>query len=367
MKLLFNTTLNPNKSMATQICIYELSSLFKEKGYSVSLNDWENYDLYDVVIFMPYDAEITKAKKINPKIIVGIADPKLSNEKQKIVAKEADFLMVSSIEQYDKFLKYNNNVFIYYMFPNVKIENKQHIKKDKLILGYHGNKVHLHCAYPHLPKALDMLALEYDIEFWAIYNIDLLGKWEYGLPRNLKVKHIQWSEDIYEEVFKDIDIGVIPNLIPNNFKDKFSLVKKLFLYDKEDYFMRYKYSSNPGRQYIFAMKHIPMVSEMYPSSSQFLFHGESGELVSSAEGWYTSIEKLIISEELRNKYAQKAYISFEAHSNKNMIIENLIIFISKINIDKKKINIYTKKDNYMSIIFLIKDNIYRVKKKLGLK
>ena len=366
MKFLFNSTLDPNKSMATQICIYELSNLLHKKGYTVGLNDWKNYDLYDVVIFMPYDAKISEARKANPSILVGIADPKLSNEKQKIVAREADFLMVSSIEQRDKFLEYNSNVFIYYMFPNIIIEKKEHVKKKKLVLGYHGNKVHLHCASPHLMDALDKLSEKYNLEFWVIYNIELLGKWEYGLPKNIKVRHIQWSENIYDTIFKDVDIGIVPNLIPNNFKNNLSFVNRLFMNDKEDYFIRYKYSSNPGRQYIFAMKHIPMVSEMYPSSSQFLFHGTSGELVSSAYGWYNSIEKLIKFENIRNEYAGKAYESFMQYGNKDIVIEQLLDFINKIDLESKKVVFNHKKNNYKSLFFLFKDYMHRLKRKLGI-
>ena len=244
MNFLFNTTQDPKKSMATKICMEELPQILIDKKFNVTKNDWENYDKYDVVIFIPYDADIKNAKLKNKNIKVGIADPKLTNSKEKNIAIEADFLLVSSIEQYDKFLKYNNNIYIYYMFPEVNLNLKKHIEKKKIILGYHGNKVHLHCSYPHLTIALDNLAEIYDIELWVIYNIETLGIWTYGVPKNIKVKHIQWSETIYDEVFDKIDIGIVPNFINNDFKDSFFSNKKLFLKDKEDYILQYKYSSN---------------------------------------------------------------------------------------------------------------------------
>jgi hypothetical protein len=71
--------------------------------------------------------------------------------------KIADLLIVSSIEQKEYLLKYNKNTFIYYMFKDVPNIIKEHTDKDKIIIGYHGNKQHL-SAMGDVSWALDELA-----------------------------------------------------------------------------------------------------------------------------------------------------------------------------------------------------------------
>ena len=97
------------------ICIEKLSRTLQEMGYIAAKNDFNNYKNYDVAIFMSPDAEVDIARTQNPKILVGIADPKLSSPKLIEDAIKADFLMVSSLEQRDIFLKYDPNIFIFYM------------------------------------------------------------------------------------------------------------------------------------------------------------------------------------------------------------------------------------------------------------
>jgi hypothetical protein len=365
MRILFNTKIKPLDSMAAKICIEELSEELTSQGFDVTLNDWDNYQDYDVCIFMPYDSDIAAARVQNSNIKIGIVDPKLTNSREVAATESADFLLVSSVEQYDIFLKYSKYIFIYYMFSKQAHRLKRHQYKEKIILGYHGNKIHLNCSYPYLTIALDNLAQHYDIELWAIYNIDHLGKWTHGVPSCVKVKHIQWTDTIYEEIFSEIDIGIVPNFIDNNFKDYWFYPKKLSLQSSNDYIVRYKYSSNPGRQYIYAINGIPIVSDMYPSSSQFLFHMQSGELVASSEGWYSSIERLILSHDLRNKYAMEAYKIFNSHSDTKRV-KNLIEFISSIPVGEKKIQLkqYSFYNLHMSTL---KEFAAKIKRKIRTK
>jgi hypothetical protein len=92
------------------------------KGIKVARND-RDYTKYDTAIFMSPDSEVKYAKSINPKIKCIIFDPKTNNLED---VRLADELIVSSIEQREFFLKYNQNIKIYYMFPD--IPKKQVVK-----------------------------------------------------------------------------------------------------------------------------------------------------------------------------------------------------------------------------------------------
>jgi len=269
----------------------------------------------NMILFVATDSDVRRAKKENPNILTVIIDPKSGLRSMRREAKCADFLFVTSMEQRDFFLKYNKNVDIYLNFADIKEMPKTHLKKHKIIIGYHGNKVHLNCM-AGLSKALDDLSDKYNIEFWAIYNIKKLGKWRINMsskwrinmPKKCPVKHIQWSGDSYYKYLSQSDIGVIPAATSINTATGKVLVRFLtsFLinwprYDKHDYLIRFKYSTNPGRIYQFSQFHIPVVADFMPSYCQMIQNGSSGFLVYSKEGWYDALEKLILDHNLRNR------------------------------------------------------------------
>ena len=126
MKVLFNTNY---KSAGTKVCVDDLSQKFSVAGHVVSFNDWKGYVDYDLALFMAPDSKIREAKKLNPKILCGLMDPKMSNMINQREARTADFLIVSSIEQRDFFLKYNKNVFFFFFFTDTPAFAKTHIQK----------------------------------------------------------------------------------------------------------------------------------------------------------------------------------------------------------------------------------------------
>jgi len=299
MKVLINTNYD---SAGTKVCVDDLIPKFKKAGFDVTRNDWDNYQNYDLILFMSPDSEVIKAKKKNPRALVGIMDPKITVERRPEVEK-ADFLMVSSLEQRDFFLKYNKNIVIYYMFPEIKELAKEHIKKDKIIIGYHGNKTHLNYM-SDVVGVLDELSFKYNVELWVIYNIKKSGRWKKNLPGKCPVKHIQWSEESYYDYLSQADIGIIPAKIPVNF------FFKGFCSKRYDYLIRFKYSNNPGRIYPFSQLGIPVVADFLPSYCQIIKDGYSGFLVWSEKGWHNALERLILRPELRNQMSRnlKNYI-----------------------------------------------------------
>lgn len=329
MKILINTNY---KSAGSTICADELGRRFKDRDFSVRRNDWKNYQDYDLILFMNPDSDVARAKKINPQAIVAIMDPKILRSKLENIQR-ADFLLVSSIEQRDIFLKYNKNIFIYYMFPKTEEVYKEHIKKDKIIIGYHGNKAHLD-SMSEVNKALDRLSEKYNIELWAVYNIKQEGKWRLT-PKKTAVRHIQWSEEAYKELTK-CDIGIVPAKIALNRTLGLFCAKSLkrflgynFKYNKNDYLMRLKYSSNPGRLYIFSQFYIPVVADFFPSACQVIKDGQSGFLAWSEQGWENALEKLIQSPDLRNQMSRNLKQYIDANCSPAINFQSFLSFLNK--------------------------------------
>lgn len=330
---------------AAWICIEKLSRTLQEMGYVAAKNDFNNYKNYDVAIFMSPDAEVDIARTQNPEILVGIADPKLGRPELIENAVKADFLMVSSLEQRDIFLKYNPNIFIFYMLPDIPEIRKEHKDGGKIILGYHGNKAHLEAFYPKITSVLSTLSKEYEIELWAMYNIENLGKWEFGVPEGLEVKHIQWKEENYVDNMSKVDIGLVPNTLPQKNVKKLlkqgTVTSTHFHYDENDYLTRYKYSSGPGRIYIFSQFHIPVVSDFYPSAAQFILHGKCGYLAHSPEGWYYALDQLCSNARLRQDMGDALFSHFNSIASRDAVIHDFVDYVKnfKENAIRRKIKI----------------------------
>jgi len=363
MKILLATT--HVDSVSTLLNAEKLKHLNNIDGVSIDFYN-TNYAQYDVVLFMGYDVitgydlEIEKARKANPAIKIGVVDPRPHYEKQPI---GVDFILANGIEMRDWYLKYTPNIFIYYIYPELQQKVKSHHASEKITVGYHGNNVHLQAMYPRVTRALEMLADDYEVEVWAMYNIEKLGKWDYGLPDQSKVyvKHIQWSEKNYEAYMSKVDIGIIPNLIP--IKDE---IKKNFIPRKEtktrrslpvfrrffekfqknpraveiasnryrehetDYLIRYKANSNPGRIFVFVQYGIPVIADMFPSALQIIDDGVNGFVCYSTEAWYWALKRLADNPIMRTEFAQNMMKKFDKIAAPRSLNENLVKFIKSI-------------------------------------
>ena len=304
------------------------ASMFYISGLSkteqIVFFDFQNYESYDIALFMTYKKdleELKNAKQINQNLTIGLFDPRgIQVEKY---LQYVDFLVVDSIEMKDFFAKYNLPIFVYYEYADIPLIPKKHISKEKIIIGYHGNKVHLTAMYPEITSALELLGEKYDIEFWAMYNIQTLGEWNIGIQKNIEIKHIQWSMENYEKYLSGVDIGLVPACMPlkKNTRKK-SVVSKFFLDNEDDYVVKFKMPSNPGRMIIFAKLGIPVVGDFLPSNLQFIKDEENGLLAYSTGGWYKAIEKLIVSFELRQNFADNMlktyydYFDYVVQNNK---------------------------------------------------
>ena len=286
------------------------ASLFYASGLSglkqVCFSDRDHLDQYDIALFMTYKKdiqELIEVKKKHPRLKVGLIDPRGSQIVDCLGY--VDFFIVDSLEMKDYFAGYGLPILSYSEYPDIKTLKKKHKKKEPIIIGYHGNMLHLAGMYPHLTTALEKLAEKYPLELWAMYNINKQGKCRLGIPKNLPVKHIQWSLENYEKILSRADIGIVPNLMPirkiSSIKKKASLLGPFFNDNDDDYLTRYKMPSNPGRIIVFGKMGIPVVSDFYPSALQLIRDGENGLLACSTGGWYRALEKLIENVDLRQE------------------------------------------------------------------
>jgi hypothetical protein len=299
---------------ATRVCIDGLGARLRAVGVDAVVGDWSGYAGYDVAVFMGYDDDSRRARSENPEIRVVLADPKQARQGSIDAAREADALLVSSVEQRDAFLRLNRNILVYYMFPPMRPVERIHRNGDRVVVAYHGNRVHLECMVASVKPALEELGRRRPVEFVAIYNIGALGKADLGVPDSgtMRVRHVQWtpelepgtqvSSTLYSELAR-ADIGIVPSEIPVPDDAPAAFEEPRFFYEPFDHVVRFKASANPGRMYPFAQLGVPVVADFVPSAGQFVVDGVSGLLASSPHGWFDALDTLAGAPDLRQRLA----------------------------------------------------------------
>lgn len=323
---------NP-ESAAALVCIKGLARQLQSLGCHAVINDWDHYADYDVAIFMAADADCAKVRAANPQIIIGIADPKPTTVRQ---ASEADFCVVSSIEQREVFLQFNRNHFIHYMIPEFDSYRVEHKTKDVQRIFYHGNKVHLNGAYHGLVPALNELGKRYKIEFNAIYNIQELGRWTLGRPDSTycPTYDLQWYPNCYKDYLAHADIGVVQNFIPVRQERLVrwlaTVSKTLLLESPFDHLTKFKSSANAGRAFVFGYFGVPVVAEATPCMGDAIVDGHSGRLVLNAEGWFDALEELILSPTKRKDFAGNFRNDIDQRFCPRVSAERLLDFLNRL-------------------------------------
>jgi glycosyltransferase involved in cell wall biosynthesis len=318
---------------STRACITGLHRRLRDAGVDATLNDWEHYERYAVAVFMAYDHEMDAARRANPRIRVALADPKQRDAAQMAAVRAADFVIAGGIEPRDVFYPHNRNVLALSMIPPMPPVERIHTDKTPIVIGYHGNRVHLECMFATVTPALNELGRRRPVEFWAVYNVDAVGRARIGMPDPslVKVRHIQWTDDVaphsevsavfYSEL-RHADIGIVPNLQP--IRDRLDVLARAafdepeFAHEPFDHLLRFKASANAARVYPFARLGIPVVADFVPSAAQLIRDGESGFLVSSPSGWFEALDTLAASADLRNRFAQKLRGDVDAECDRQL-------------------------------------------------
>lgn len=326
MRILFTTDFKTSPS--TQINQPNLERL-RELGVEFDVHN-RAYEKYDVVIFMGYDPDIAGVRKVNRNAKVGVMDVR-PNDLQKVLG--ADFILANGLEMKEFCQRWCSNIFVYYIYPHLALPPRLHAPGEKVVIGYHGNRVHLETMKPRVWKAIRALSRDRAIEFRAIYNIKTLGKTslEHLDCEHLEVKHIQWAEDAVERHFGDVDIGIAPDLLPmrNIVKAKkvMECDPKRTNEDDSDFLLRFKATSNPGRILVFAQLGIPVVADLYPSALDIIKDGHSGFVAASDGSWYRALKRLSSSHRLRQTLGTNLRADFLRFYAVDQINNRLIQFL----------------------------------------
>jgi hypothetical protein len=312
----------------------------KHRGHTVEFTLDNSPETFDFCFFSDSDISARRLLSINPKLKLGLIDPKLNNKTQEENLKLSHFAIVSSIEQSELAFKYNSNIFINHWFRYLKNPKEYDLNREKsnsqlIDIVYHGNKVHLEASHQTLLPALERLAEQFPIRFVVIYNIQKLGIWKRFVPKNLLIKHEQWHPESYLNTISKSDIGVIPSFTPQiNGKisyliNKSSLTildRKTHNINKNDYSIRFKHNSNPGRLHEYAICSLPVVAEATLSMAQSIEHMDNGFLVLGEEGWYVYLKKLILDSECRRIVGKKLHNSFFEKNSIEQSLTNFLFF-----------------------------------------
>lgn len=282
----------------------------------------------DVYLFMSYDPQIKLAKKKNNNAIIGIIDPRPGSEED---LREADFFLANGVEMVNFFAESNANAFIYPIYPDNELKNQVvHETKETFQIAYHGNKVHLELMEDTVCHAIERISKVKPVRLKCFYNVESLGKWEWKpKSKNIMVDHIQWTENGYLTAFDQSHVGIVPNLIP--FKpiksDHDNLLEENKKAFDSDLFFRFKPTSNLGRIVVFAQLGIPVIADMYPSSTEIITHGFSGYIATNRDSWFNYFKKLLDSDDeriLMGKRLQEKFVNQYHWKKKN---QELISFL----------------------------------------
>ena len=271
-----------------------VSDSFEDIPYQVDLVVTDTLSIRDILRLR----DLSSAK-------ICLADPKIKLPEELVVARLCDFVMVGSFE-HKKAMESLGIPAVIFTFLPVLHSRTEGVRgrtgEDKpLVLGYHGNKIHLDTFAKKTLKIIDD-GLDAAVELRAFYNIAKLGMWNPGYLKNIEVQHMPWHP---EETFKQlsqIDVGLVPNNIPHISPPYALMPRRLsnpiwkinrFGIRKDDYDLRFKVTSNAGRIYPFGKASVPVIADFFPSSSMLVRDGIDGFLCLNDNDWATAVSTFV--------------------------------------------------------------------------
>lgn len=282
---------------SSRMWFYQMHELLLARGYQVDLNTFGN-EPYDIaVVFRCIPDLVHKVLLHSPNAHVGVFHPVL--EPLVEVNSNVDFYIIASFLWKELLLPFNRRVYQHFDFfdPRGK-ECKEHVKRDNLILGYHGNEIHYSKHFfPNVADALRRLASEFDFTLKVV--IANPGK----KPRISGVKSVfvPWELETFEKEIASFDIGLCPAL---------SHMSEL---SEPNTYIR-----NPNRNILLLFYGIPSITSPIPQNAQVLEHGKTAFFAISETGWYHYLRELMLDPDLRNRIGRagcemvNARFSFDA-------------------------------------------------------
>lgn len=318
MKICFVSNGNINYG-SYRIWVNDLNNNLNHLGYTSKINpdDPENYD---VIIFgkkINVDKVLPSyVKKYNNKKYGWINAPNDKNVFTKYCRNNLNFIIVGSIEEKDTLLNYSKNVFIYPLIENMylNVKRKKHIKKNEIIIGYHGNSVHLNHLNLSFNEAIKKIKEEYKdiLKIKLLVITKSLNYWKKQNRPNINIEYIKWDLKTIKKSLMNIDIGIVPNISylkteHNEYDDHIGKYNS-------DISIRFKNKSNNGRSLVFFQIGIPVIADYTPSNMHILGDEKNGFAVLSSGGWYNAI-KTLICEKKRQEISDNAFNEYKKKYN----------------------------------------------------
>ena len=282
------------------------------------------------------NSELDDIKKYN--LIIGRLEPRGAS---KINFENYNFIINNSLESQDYFAYSNLDSFILPTFPQYHQQNFQKINnKGTLVLGYHGNCIHIVGLMRRIYKELlnysnsnnqkiilkimsNKKVFKRNFPIWYFKNIKNSKN-----KNNFKIDFFDYDPSFMCEFMSDIDIGICPQLTPfkKNLFDKVisSRMKKIFQPTNTNIILRYKETSNIGRLAIFSQFKIPVISDPCPSSCSTIGMNEAGLIALSEKQWIKSIDYL-----KNNELGSK--MGFDLNKRVNDLYSDLVLYKSLVN------------------------------------
>ena len=321
MNILFLGSDNRNVGSA-RIWIHDLSSYLADIGYETAINDEENLTRYDVVILGKGSFDrVFEVKRRHPRALCGNINLPITRYEERPGmlrgAEIIDFFVAGSIEEMDRILWLGKPVFLFPLIERMYTKTKIHSDKRPIVLGYHGNGLHIEEFFPHLTEAIEILAGEVQIKLLAIYPRpadEPEWRWQTGRPSIDDIEEIDWNLETVERELLRCDIGLVPGINHISYDERREWFAKLTDRNPErlgfegagPYLLRFKGFSNAGRAFVFHQLGIPVVACFMPSHFHILGNPDCGYLAHSTEGWLRGLRELCSSVERRQKVANAA-------------------------------------------------------------
>ena len=339
MRILLTTAFVSAPSTEIYLRLLQKMNESTDASFHFGGNDYENYD---VVIFMGYDPDIAEARRVNPSAIVGIIDVRPASG---IPLKGADFLLANGVEMRDFWAGSVPHIFVYEPSWLVSGEKQTRDPEDSTFrIGYHGNLIHLNEMFPRITGAIEAVAKDRPVELTVVYNVENLGKWTLGVPDSglVKTNHVQWEESAFDRDLAKVDVGITPNLTPfrnpMSAKRSHRVSRRMFLDDVTDTILRYKSNSNAGRMMVFAQYGIPVISDPFPSAAKFLGDEVGGQMATTSGGWYDALNRYAESESFRTKMGGALRAKWDREASPKVLNQRLVSLLEEIIAGKKSNN-----------------------------
>ncbi len=239
-----------------------------------------------------------------------------------------DFLILNSFETKLFFSKYNKPSIIYPPVYQYDYFDKKKSDDSIIRLVYHGNGKHIRLFKNKLNYIIENLKSKKKIEIHLIYDLNRKKIKNLNETSNISIIHHQHSHSVIKEVLSKADIGIVPQLLPENrsilsFLNFINFIKH-FTELKNEYILRFKENSNLGRHLVFSQFKVPIVTDPTISSTLFLSDKYKNFIAYNKFDWLNSINFLLQNNKVANEYGEFLYNKWKEDFSHELLNDKLL-------------------------------------------